>query len=336
MIDSTYPLCELHRHLDGSVRLSTILELGLKYHLHLPGANLEELRPYVQVSDPQSGVMAFIQKFEWQTCVMVDTSACKRIACESVLDAAAEGIDYIELRFSPLFMAEVHKLDPVQVTAAVIEGIEEGRQSTGISVNLIGIISRTYGTEKAWQELRALLVHKQAITGLDLAGDEANYPGEEFVDHFSKARDVGWHITVHAGEIADASSIWQAVQQLGAERIGHGLSAVSDPILMDHLAEHKIGVECNLTSNVQTSTVNEYKVHPLRTFLEHGILASINTDDPGISNVTIAHEYDMALNRAGLTPEMVQQAQKNALATAFLTAKEKENLIQKKLSLSGL
>jgi adenosine deaminase len=336
MIDSTYPLCELHRHLDGSVRLSTILELGLKYHLHLPGASLEELRPYVQVSDPQPGVMAFIQKFKWQTCVMADISACKRIACESVLDAAAEGIDYIELRFSPLFMAEAHKLDPVKVTAAVIEGVEEGRQSTDISVNLIGIISRTYGPEKAWQELNALLAHQQFITGLDLAGDEANYPGEEFIDHFRKARDAGWHITVHAGEIAGAESIWQAIQQLGAERIGHGLSAITDPILMDHLAEHRIGVECSLTSNVQTSVVADYKVHPLRAFLEHGIMASINTDDPGISNITIAHEYDVALNRAGLTSEMVHQAQKNALGTAFLTVKEKENLIQKKISLSSL
>mgnify|MGYP000934642016 CR=1 FL=1 len=336
MIDSTYPLCELHRHLDGSVRLSTIFELGSKYHLHLPGVSLEELRPYVQVSDPQPGVMAFIQKFEWQTCVMVDTSACKRIACESVLDAAEEGLDYIELRFSPLFMAETHGLDPVQVTAAVIEGVEEGRQSTGISVNLIGIISRTYGPEKAWRELNALLTHKQFIIGLDLAGDEANYPGDEFVDHFHKARDVGWHITVHAGEIMGASSIWQALRQLGAERIGHGLSAVTDPILMDHLVENRIGIECNLTSNVQTSVVTDYIVHPLRTFLEQGILASINTDDPGISNVTIAHEYDVALNRAGLTPEMVHRAQKNALETAFLTTKEKENLIQKKLLLSGL
>jgi adenosine deaminase len=306
------------------------------HHLHLPGASLEELRPFVQVSEPQPGVMTFIQKFEWQTCVMVDTNACKRIACESVLDAASEGIDYIELRFSPLFMAAAHQLDPVQVTAAVIEGVEEGRQSTGISVNLIGIISRTYGPEKAWQELNALLTYQQSIIGLDLAGDEANYPGEEFIDHFRKARDAGWHITVHAGEIAGAESIWQAVQQLGAERIGHGLSAMNDPFLMDHLAEHRIGVECSLTSNVQTSVVTSYKAHPIRTFLKHGILASINTDDPGISNITIAHEYDVALDQAGLTSEMVHQAQKNALQTAFLTAEEKESLIQKKLSLSGL
>jgi len=336
MIDKPYPLCELHRHLDGSVRLSTILELGLKHQIPLPAKTLDALRPYVQVSEPQPGVMAFIQKFKWQTGVMVDTEVCRRIACESVLDAASEGVDYIELRFSPLFMAEAHQLDPERVTAAVIEGVEEGRQSTGIRVNLLGIISRTYGPEKAWQELNALLAHRRSIAGLDLAGDEANFPGEKFVDHFRKARDAGWHITVHAGEIAGASSIWQALRQLGAERIGHGLSAVTDPSLMEYLAEHRIGVECNLTSNVQTSVVADYPAHPLRKFLEYGIMASINTDDPGISNITIAHEYEVAARYAGLTPEMIHRAQENALATAFLTDEEKRNLIREKVSSSGL
>jgi adenosine deaminase len=330
LIDPAFPLCELHRHLDGSVRLSTILELGQQYHLPLPAATLEGLRPFVQVSEPQPGVMAFMRKFKWQTIVMVNLDACRRIACENVLDAAAEGLDYIELRFSPMFMAETHQLDPEAVTAAVIEGFEEGRRQTGIRANLVGIISRTYGVEKGWQELKALLAHKHAITALDLAGDEANYPGEGFVEHFRAARDAGWHITVHAGEADGPHSIWQALQGLGAERIGHCLSAVSDPELMDHLKKERIGIECSLSSNVQTSTVAGYAEHPIRTFLEHGLQPSLSTDDPGISAITIADEYNLAAPKAGLTPEMIHHLQYNALEAAFISTSEKKELIRRK------
>jgi len=330
MIDPAFPLCELHRHLDGSVRLSTILELGQRYNLPLPADTLETLRPFVQVSEPQPGVMAFMQKFKWQTIVMVNLDACRRIACENVLDAAAEGLDYVELRFSPLFMAETHQLDPQAVTAAVIEGIEEGRRQTGIKVNLIGIISRTYGVEKSWQELNALLAHRHAITALDLAGDEANYPGERFVEHFRVARDAGWHITVHAGEADGPQSIWQALQGLGAERIGHCLSAVDDPALMDYLKHQRTGIECSLTSNVQTSAVAGYAAHPIRTFLEHGLQPSLSTDDPGISAITISDEYNIAAPKAGLTQEMIHHLQYNALEAAFLSTAEKKELIQQK------
>ncbi len=330
MIDPAFPLCELHRHLDGSVRLSTILELGQRYNLPLPAGTLDGLRPFVQVSEPQPGVMAFMQKFKWQTIVMVDLDACRRIACENVLDAAAEGLDYIELRFSPLFMAETHWLDPEAVTAAVVEGVEEGRRMTGLKVNLVGIISRTYGAEKGWQELEALLAHRHAITALDLAGDEANYPGELFVEHFKAARDAGWHITVHAGEAAGPQSIWQALEGLGAERIGHCLSAVNDPALMDYLKQERIGIECSLTSNVQTSAVAGYAAHPIRTFLEHGLQPSLSTDDPGISAITIADEYNFAAPKAGLTREMIHHLQYNALEVAFISTAEKKELIQKK------
>jgi adenosine deaminase len=181
------------------------------------------------------------------------------------------------------------------------------------------------------QELRALLAFQNEITGLDLAGDEANFSGELFVEHFKIARDAGWHITAHAGEAAGATSIWQAISKLGAERIGHGVRAPEDPKLLDLMRDRKIGIECNLTSNVQTSTVQEYPSHPLKLFLDHGILATINTDDPGISAINLHYEYEVAAPLAGLTVEMCAQAQSNALETAFLSKEEKNTLLQKKL-----
>ncbi len=326
MIDPTLPLVDLHHHLDGSLRLETILDLGLKHNLPLPATTLEGLRPYVQVSGPQPGVMAFIEKFEWMTGVLVDYDACRRVAYENVEDAARERLDYIELRYSPWFMAEAHQLDASGVVEAVTDGVQSGERAFGIRANQIGILSRHYGPEIAWKELGALLDHKEAFVGLDLAGDEANYPGELFVEHFKTAREAGWHITVHAGEAAGAESIWQAIKGLGAERIGHAVRATEDAALLDYLGEHQIGLECNLTSNVQTTTVPDYPSHPMRRFMELGLLASLNTDDPGISNINLHYEYDVAAPRAGLNDKMMRQAQQNAWQTAFLNPEEKKAL----------
>ncbi len=330
MISPDIPLAELHRHLDGSTRLETILELGLTHNLPLPATTIEGLRPYVQVSTPQPGVMAFIEKFKWMTGVLVDYDACRRIAYENVEDAWQEGIDYIELRYSPWFMAEAHNLQPAGVVEAVTEGIRAAEREHSILVNQLGILSRHYGPEIAMQELDAVLSLAHEFAGLDLAGDEAHFPGELFRDHFQKAHDAGWHITVHAGEAAGPESIWQAVRELGAERIGHAVRAPEDPALLDFLGEKGIGIECNLTSNVQTSTVKDYSSHPMRLFMEKDILASINTDDPGISAINLHYEYEVAAPKAGLSPAMIRQAQENALNSAFLTDDEKAALRRKK------
>ena len=320
------PLVDLHRHLDGSVRLQTILELGRQHGIPLPGLTVEELRPHVVVTTPQPGLVEFLSKFRWMTAVLADYDACRRVARENVEDAQREGIRYIELRFSPLFMADAHNLDPSRVTAAVIEGVREGESATEVRVNLIGILTRTYGPVRARRELRALLDHRRELVALDLAGDEANWPAELFVDHFRRGRDAGWNITVHAGEAAGASGIVTAVEKLGAERIGHAVHAASDPEVMDMLRERRIGIETNLTSNVQTSTVPDYASHPLKKFLDAGLLATINTDDPGISGIDLPHELDVAAPAAGLDETRIIRALENAWDIAFLSDAEKAAL----------
>jgi adenosine deaminase len=328
LIDFTLPLIDLHRHLDGSIRLETILDLGKKHGIPLPASDIEGLRPHVQITEPRPGVMAFIDKFKYMIGVLADYDACRRVAYETVEDASLEGIDYIELRFSPLFMAEPHSLSPEGVVEAVLEGVTQGQNEFGIQVNIIGIISRTYGPDLGWKELETLLVYKNQIVALDLAGDEKNYPGRMFVDHIQEGRSAGWQITIHAGEEASPDSIWQAVEELNADRIGHGVSAAKDPVLMRYLVEKQIGLEINLTSNIQTRVVDKYSSHPLRIFLEEGILATINTDDPGISGINLRHEYEQAAPAAGLTPDHIHQAQRNSLKISFLTDDEKQILIQ--------
>jgi adenosine deaminase len=326
VIDPQLPLIDLHRHLDGNVRLETILDLARRHNLPLPAWDLEGLRPHVQVTTPRPGVMAFISNFRWMIGVLADYDACRRIAYENVEDSRREGIDYVELRFSPWFMAEPHGLDPAGVVEAVVDGVAAAVRDLGARVALIGIISRTYGPEIGWLELEALLRQRDRLVGLDLAGDERNRPGELFVEHFRRARDAGWRITVHAGESAGPESVWQAIDGLGASRIGHGVTAAHDPALLDVLAERRIGIESNLTSNVQTETVPDYAAHPLLGFLEHGLLATINTDDPGISGIDLPYEYTIAAPAAGLSPAHIRQAQANALEVAFLTDDERSEL----------
>ncbi len=223
------------------------------------------------------------------------------MAYENVEDAARNGLHYVELRFSPRYMAMTHRLPVDGVVEAVIAGVQEGCRDFQVDARLIGILSRTFGEAACQEELAALLAHREGITALDLAGDELGFPGTLFRNHFNQARDAGWHITVHAGEAAGPESIWQAIRELGAERIGHGVKAVEDPALMDYLAEHRIGIESCLTSNVQTSTVASLAQHPLKQFLEHGVLASLNTDDPAVQGVDIIHEYTVAAPAAGLS-----------------------------------
>jgi adenosine deaminase len=327
MMDRSLPLIDLHRHLDGNVRLDTILELGERHRVALPGATREDLRPHVQVSGVMPDLGSWLAKLNWMTAVLGDLDACRRIARENVEDARREGLDYVELRFSPFFMAKPHGLDPADVVSAVVAGVEEGRRSTGMKANLIGILSRTHGVEACRIELEALLTSRDRIVALDLAGDEKAWGAELFTSHFKRGREAGWAITVHAGEADGAASIWSALRNLGATRIGHGIRAVDDPGLMEFLRTHRIGLEVNLTSNVQTNSVPSIGEHPMKRLLAEGLLATINTDDPVISGIDLAYEYNVAAPAAGLTPGEIRTAQRNALEIAFLPASEKAVLL---------
>jgi adenosine deaminase len=322
-----YPLVELHRHLDGNVRLETVLDLARQHRIDLPADTVEGIRPHVQVVGREPSLMDFIAKFEMLRRVMVDYDAVRRIVRENLEDAVREGIDCIELRFSPAFMAEYHGLDPFGVTEAACDALEAAHDLP-IRAKLIGIISRHYGPERAWTELEtAVRFRDRGIVALDLAGDEARFPGELFVEHFRKAREAGLHVIAHAGEAAGAESVRQAVLGLGAERIGHGVRSIEDPEVMDLLAERGIPLEVCPTSNIQTSTVPDYASHPLPALLARGLAVTLNTDDPSISGIDLAHEYRIAQEELGLSEDDLRKMQENAVAAAFLSPEERDDLL---------
>lgn len=326
MITKNLPLTDIHRHLDGNIRIETILELGEKFAMELPANTIDTLRPFVQIVETEPSLVAFLSKLDWGVAVLGDLDACRRVAYENVEDAKNAQIDYAELRFSPYYMAMKHNLPIAGVVEAVIDGVQAGCRDFNLKANLIGILSRTFGQQACAQELAGLLSQKQHLVAVDLAGDELGQPGELFTEHFKQVRDADLQVTVHAGEAAGASSMWQAINELGAVRIGHGVKAIEDPKLMDYLAMNNIGIESCLTSNIQTSTLADIKQHPIKTFLEHGVLASLNTDDPAVEGIELPYEYEVAAPQAGLSVDQIRQAQINGLEIAFLSAQEKRAL----------
>jgi adenosine deaminase len=329
-IDPQLPLIDLHRHLDGSVRLETVIELAQQQGIDLPARDVESLRPHVVVDGRAASLMDFIGRFKYLTAILHDLDACRRVAYENVEDAGREGIDYIELRFSPWFMSETHDLNPAGVVEAVADGIKAAERETGVRAQMIGIMSRTYDTETCHRELDALLAHRDHLVAIDLAGDEMKFPASLFQEHFKRARDAGLQVTVHAGEVDGPESVWASIRDLGATRIGHGIHALRDPELVEYLHKHRIGLEVSITSNIHTGTVDHYEGHPAKRIFELGLLANLNTDDPAISGIDLRHEYEVAAPRAGLSPQMTRQSQLNALEMSFLPDYEKQIILNKK------
>ena len=326
MINNKLPLLDLHRHLDGNIQPETIWRLADKNKVPLPCNTFEEFIPYVQIQKSEPDLVSFLKKLDWGVAVLKTLDDCKQIAYENVRDVFNAGIDYAELRFSPYYMAMSHKLNVSDVVAAVVDGVKLGVKDYDTQVNLIGIMSRTFGVEACQQELEGILAHKQNIVAVDLAGDELGYPGELFQPHFKQVKDSDLQITVHAGEAAGSESVWQAINQLGATRIGHGVAIAKDQKLMDYMRSKGIAIESCLTSNFQTGTVQNLVNHPFKTFLANDLIAFLNTDDPAVEGIELKHEYDLAYSKLGYSASELSLSQENSLKAAFLSDNEKEKL----------
>jgi len=330
MYNKQLPLIDLHRHLDGNIRPKTIWQLAQKNNIQLPEDNFEDFLPHIKITNNEASLLAFLKKLDWGVKVLSSLDDVVRIGFENVEDAYLANIDYAELRFSPFYIAMTHQLPIEGVVEAIIEGVNLGCKKYPTQINLIGILSRTFGVENCYTELDALLTQKDKLVALDLAGDEYNYPGTLFENHFKKARDAGLQVTVHAGEAAGPESVWHAIDKLGATRIGHGVACANDQKLMDFMLKNVIGLESCLTSNYQTGTVKNLSQHPVKIFLDNGLNVCLNTDDPAVENIELEDEFNLASNLLKLNEQQLTQLQHNAIEMSFLSASDKHNLIQLK------
>ena len=323
------PKVELHRHLEGSLRLSTMIDIANLHKLDLPVDDVEKFRALVQVmADEPYTFQNFLSKFATLRHFYQSPEAISRIAYEAIEDAASDNIQYLELRFTPVALTRIRDFPLGEAMDWVIASAAEAAERYGIDVRLIASINRHEPVSLA-EEVVALAVERKArgIVGLDLAGSEAEFPGEEFAPLFKSAKEAGMRIIIHAGEWGGPELIRLAVDTLFAERIGHGVRVMEDPEVVALTRESQIPFEVCPTSNYQSGVVSDLRQHPLPAMIAAGLNVTVNTDDPGISQITLSDEYRVCENQLGIPPAGLKDLIVNAARVSFLPKQEKSELV---------
>lgn len=324
------PKIDLHRHLEGSLRLETLYEIALENDLGLSVASLDQLRPFVQVIDDPAHHEAFLGKFEVLRHFYRSPEMIRRLAYEAVADAATDNVKYLELRFSPQALSRVRGFPLGEVTDWVMAAVEQASHDYDIDVGLIVTLVRHDPFEQA-REVAEVAFDRvdKGIVGIDLAGNEVKFPSAPFSPLFKEAKEVGLGITIHAGEWASAYGVSDAIKDLYADRIGHGIRSIENSRILRLVRERNVALEVCLTSNVQTGVVRSISHHPLMDLLDLDIMVTLNTDDPSVSDVTLSDEYKVAMNQLDVGYSLLRQMILNAALAAFLPAEGRQQLVAK-------
>ncbi len=310
---------ELHRHLDVSVRTSTLLELAQTKGIEAQSTSLESFREKLLLRKPLKDLSSVLATFELFPRLLDRPEVLERVGFEAVEDCYLEGTRQVELRFSPSFVTEFSKLSWEEALSGFERGIARARKAyPDIKTGLICIASRDFGADAAKQTVEFFLKNQQRFVGVDLAGNEVAFPCRMFEDAFRRVRESGANITIHAGEGEGPENMWEAIELLGAKRIGHGLACIQDPQLMTHHKDRGICLEMCPTSNWITQATKTLETHPLPKVLRAGIPVCINTDDPGIFGVTLPHEKQIAFKSMGLTNVDLERCETYAAQASFI------------------
>ena len=322
-----FPKVELHRHLEGSIRLGTLLEIGKAHGMSLPGTG--RLRELVQVGEEDRYTFEnFLSKFQTLRMFYRSPEVIERITRETVIDAATDNIRYLELRFTPLALSRAEGFPLSDVMDWVAEAALSAALERNIKVRLIASVNRQEGPQVAYEVARLAAERiERGIVGLDLAGNEAELSGMTFVGVFKEARQSGLHIAIHAGEWGGPDNVADAILYLGADRIGHGVRVLEDPRVTVLARDRNIPFEVCVTSNYQSGVIQALTVHPLPRMISLGLNATINTDDPSISQITLSDEYHTAVQDLGLSLATLRERILAAARAAFLPEDEKLSLI---------
>ena len=326
------PKIDLHRHLEGSLRLSTMAEIAQEYQLELPGYKIDQFRHLVQVMpSDRSTATAFLSKFKTLRHFYRSREIIDRIAYEAVADAASENITYLELRFTPIALAREGRFSLGEVTDWVISAVKRAEHDYPlITVRLLISMNRHESVDLGEKCVDVAIPRmERGVAGVDLAGAEDRFPGAPFAPVFRRAREAGLSVTIHAGEWAGPESVREAITTLRAMRLGHGVRAVQDKALLAELRDKQIAFEVCLTSNRQSGVTPKLDQHPLRELYRAGELTTINTDDPSLSGINLTDEYVVAIDQLGFTLDDVKQHILNAARASFLAPKDREALVER-------
>lgn len=310
------------------MRLATLLEVGQEYGIEMPEYTLDTLRPFVQMMPEETrSSQHFLAKFLTIRQFFRSQEVIRRVAREAVEDAAADNIRYLELRFTPPALSNILRCAYGDVISWVCDSVRAAATSTGVQVRLIVSVNRHESVSNAEQVLDAALAFRdQGIVALDLAGNERDFPARPFAPIFQRARAEGLGVTVHAGEWAGVESIRDAIEHLGAQRIGHGIRCVEDPLLMDWLAVQGVTLEVCPTSNVHSGAVNRWEDHPLLALNRAAVPVTINTDDPLVSDISLSDEFHAVITHLHMTLADLQRHTLTAIHAAFLPPADRAQL----------
>jgi adenosine deaminase len=322
------PKTDLHCHLDGSMRLKTILELAQAQQVKLPADTEEGLARAIHMGEVCESLENYLVAFDVTCAVLQTEEALYRAAYELACDAADENVRYLEVRYAPV----LHQQRGLKLTAvvdSVLEGLRHAKRERRIryGVLLCGIRHMSPQTSVRLAEL-CVAYKNRGVVGFDLAGAEANFPAKEHKEAFQLILKNNVNCTAHAGEAYGPESISQAIHNLGAHRIGHGVRLREDGDLLNYVNDHRIPLECCPSSNVQTRAVSDMQSHPLKFYFDYGLRVTINTDNRLITNTTVSDEYWVAHRELGLSLEDLTTIMVSGFKSAFLPFREKQDVLK--------
>jgi len=325
----SWPKAELHSHLDGAMRLETMLEEADRQGKMdlLPAQTLEGLQKELEKVDHSADLWDYLAWFKYTIGLMQSQEVLSRVAFEMAADFALENVRWLEIRYGPV-LHTAEGLSMEAVMEAVLDGLRRAETAYGIKSGVIvcALRDRFVEASVAQAELAERFLGR-GVVGFDLAGGEAGNPAKQHLNAFYHARNHLLNLTVHAGESWGPESIRQALFFCGAHRIGHGVTLVEDPDLLRFVVDRQIPLEVCPTSNVQTRVVPSYEKHPLKTLADAGVAVTINTDSRLFSHTTSSGELWLAHSRCGLSVEQVQEAALNGFRHAFLPFAERQAML---------
>ncbi len=323
------PKAELHCHLDGSMRVETIMDLAKQQNVKLPKDNIKDLTNYLAVGMECKSLEEYLRPFAVTCSVLQTKESLIRATYELAEDCAAENIWYLEIRFSPILHIE-KGLKLTQVIDAVIEGKIKAEKKFDMKIGIIicGLRHTTPETSLTLAEL-AVAYKNRGVVGFDLAGAEDGFPAKDHKESFYLIINNNINTTVHAGEAYGPESIHQAIHYISANRIGHGTRLREDGDLLNYVNDHRIPLEMCITSNVQTKAVDSFEHHPIKFYFDLGLRVTVNTDNRLISKTTLTDEYMLAIEKFGFKADELKYLILNGFKSAFLPLKEKVELIHK-------
>ncbi len=322
-----FPKVDLHRHLEGSLRIETLLELAESHGIKTSSKTDFYSLVQVQENDPLT-FSNFLSKFQPLRLFYRSPEVISRIAYEAIEDAAKDNVRYMELRFTPVALGRVEGFPLDEVMDWVAESTRRASKDFNIQTRLIASVNRHESPKLAEQvaQLTADRISK-GFVGLDLAGNEAEFSAQPFAPIFKEAKENGLAITIHAGEWGGAENVREAIEELNADRIGHGVRVLENADVMALAQERRTPFEVCITSNYQTGAVSALLSHPLTRMMMADLIVTINTDDPSISKINLSNEYMIACDDLSLPHETLMETILTAANAAFLPPVERQNII---------